>query len=189
MRPVGFPSSSIFNEPRLSAILPWSTTVTPFAATRSPIRPANALVPLRLKSPSKPCPTASCSNTPGQPLPNTTVIAPAGAGRASKFVKACCTAVCTYSTNRCSSKYAKSKRPPPPALPISRRSPCFAITVTLKRTKGRISAACCPSKRAIYTISYSHVSPAITCTIRGSAALARVSTRFNNATLAAESKL
>ena len=56
----------LINEPRLSAILPWSTTVTPFAATRSPIRPANALVPLRLKSPSKPCPTASSSNTPGR---------------------------------------------------------------------------------------------------------------------------
>lgn len=31
------------------------------------VRPAKVLVPLRLKSPSSPWPTASCNNTPGQP--------------------------------------------------------------------------------------------------------------------------
>ena len=92
VRLVGLPSSSIFRLPRLSGILPWSMTVTPLAATCSPIFPVNTLVCLRLKSPSKPCPTASCNNTPGQPLPNTTGITPAGAGRASKLITACFTA-------------------------------------------------------------------------------------------------
>src|SRR5690349_24487476 len=32
---------------------------------------------LRWKSPSRPCPTASCSRTPGNPGPSTTVISPA----------------------------------------------------------------------------------------------------------------
>ena len=61
------------------SIAPSSTTVTPGAATRSPIRPEKAEVPLRLKSPSRPWPTASCSSTPGQPGPSTTGISPAGA--------------------------------------------------------------------------------------------------------------
>ena len=42
-------------------MVPSSTTVTPWAATRWPSRPAKAEVPLRLKSPSSPWPTASCS--------------------------------------------------------------------------------------------------------------------------------
>src|SRR5216683_451274 len=69
-------------DPRRSGNVPSSTTVTPLDATRSPISPENAEVFLRLKSPSSPCPTASCSMTPGQPEPSTTVIAPAGAVRA-----------------------------------------------------------------------------------------------------------
>ncbi len=79
MRPVGVPSSSMVSEPRRCAIEPSSTTVTPGAATRSPIRPEKAEVPLRLKSPSRPWPIASCSSTPGQPGPSTTGISPAGA--------------------------------------------------------------------------------------------------------------
>ena len=43
------------------------------------MRPANALVFLRLKSPSRPWPIASCSKMPGQPEPSTTSISPAGA--------------------------------------------------------------------------------------------------------------
>ena len=39
------------------------------AATRSPMRLVNAEVPLRLKSPSRPWPIASCSRMPGQPGP------------------------------------------------------------------------------------------------------------------------
>ena len=42
------------------------------------MRLANAEVPLRLKSPSRPCPIASWSSTPGQPGPSTTVTGPAG---------------------------------------------------------------------------------------------------------------
>ena len=49
--------------PSAVAVAPSSNTVTPGAATRSPIRPREgADVPLRLKSPSRPCPTASCSS-------------------------------------------------------------------------------------------------------------------------------
>ncbi len=50
------------------------------AATCWPISPAKAEVFLRLKSASRPWPTASCSRTPGQPGPRTTSISPAGAG-------------------------------------------------------------------------------------------------------------
>src|SRR5215469_7936330 len=63
VRPVGVPSSSIESEPRREDIVPSSTTVTPLAATCWPIRPAKADVFLRLKSPSSPWPTASCSIT------------------------------------------------------------------------------------------------------------------------------
>ena len=63
-----------------AAMVPSSTTVTPLAATCWPIRPAKAEVFLRLKSPSRPWPTASCSMTPGQPEPSTTSISPAGRG-------------------------------------------------------------------------------------------------------------
>src|SRR3954468_13685259 len=80
VRLVGVPSSSMESEPRREAMVPSSTTVTPLAATCLPMRPAKAEVCLRLKSPSSPCPTASCSITPGQPAPSTTVISPAGAG-------------------------------------------------------------------------------------------------------------
>ena len=47
-----------------------------------PMRPLKAETFLRLKSPSRPWPTASCSRTPGQPGPSTTVIVPAGASTA-----------------------------------------------------------------------------------------------------------
>src|SRR5438874_1266204 len=72
-------------EPRREAMVPSSTTVTPLAATCRPMRPANAEVCLRLKSPSSPWPTASCSITPGQPAPSTTSISPAGAGTDSRY--------------------------------------------------------------------------------------------------------
>ena len=114
VRCVGLPSSSMLSEPRRSGIVPSSTTVTPRDATRSPMRPANALEPLRLKSPSSPCPTASCSSTPGQPGPSTTVITPAGAGRAFKLASAWSTALCAYSARRSSSKNDRPWRPPPP---------------------------------------------------------------------------
>ena len=55
---------------------------------RLPIRPANAEVFLRLKSPSSPWPIASCSRMPGQPGPSTTAISPAGAGRLSRLTSA-----------------------------------------------------------------------------------------------------
>src|SRR5215216_5983772 len=85
LRWVGVPSSSMVSEPRRASIAPSSITVTPAAATRSPMRPEKAEVPLRLKSPSRPWPMASWSSTPGQPGPSTTGISPAGAATDSKF--------------------------------------------------------------------------------------------------------
>ena len=55
--------------------------------------PEKAEVPLRLKSPSSPWPTASCSSTPGQPGPSTTGISPAGAATDSRLVSACASAM------------------------------------------------------------------------------------------------
>ena len=132
---------------------------------------------------------ASCNKMPGQPGPRTTVISPAGAGRASKLVKAACTASLTYWVICASSKYASPKRPPPPAEPISRRPFCSAITVTERRTKGRTSAASVPSARATSTTSYSIAKPAMTCDTRGSLARAKVSTFPSNATLVALSSV
>src|SRR5882724_11219505 len=80
VREEGVPSSSTVSEPRRSLRVPSSTTVTPGEAMRWPTRPENAEVFLRLKSPSSPWPIASCSMTPGQPGPSTTLISPAGAG-------------------------------------------------------------------------------------------------------------
>ena len=93
LRWVGVPSSSIVSCRGGPAIAPSSITVTPGAATRSPMRPENAEVPLRLKSPSSPWPTASWSSTPGQPGPHTTCISPAGAATDSKFTSACASAM------------------------------------------------------------------------------------------------
>ena len=78
VRPVGVPSSSTLSEPRRLAMVPSSTTVQSSDATRLPMRSENADVPLRLKSPSRPWPIASCSRMPGQPGPSTTVIVPGG---------------------------------------------------------------------------------------------------------------
>ncbi len=107
---VGVPSSSTLSEPRRAASVPSSTIVTPLAATCCPMRPLNAEVPLRLKSPSRPWPTASCSSTPGQPAPSTTVIVPAGAGTASRLTCAVRTASFTSARQRPDSRnsvYAK----------------------------------------------------------------------------------
>src|SRR6266853_1580401 len=92
LRWVGLPSSSIEREPRRPGMVPSSTTVTPRAATFFPIFPAKAEEPLRLKSPSRPWPIASCRRMPGQPGPSTTVMVPAGAGRDSRLTSAWSTA-------------------------------------------------------------------------------------------------
>src|SRR3979411_2254629 len=118
VRLVGVPSSSIGSEPRRDAMVPSSTTVTPLAATCWPIRPANAEVCLRLKSPSRPWPTASCSMTPGQPAPSTTSISPAGAGTDSRLTSASRIAPSAASRHALASmKRAKPSRPPAAAPP------------------------------------------------------------------------
>ena len=70
-------------------MVPSSITVHSGLATCWPMRPLNAETPLRLKSASRPWPTASCSRIPGQPGPSTTVISPAGASTASSCTIAC----------------------------------------------------------------------------------------------------
>ena len=100
VRPVGVPSSSQLSEPRRLAIVPSSTTVHSGEATRSPMRPLKAETSLRLKSPSRPWPTASCSSTPGQPGPSTTVIVPAGASIACRLRSAWSAAACTQRRQR-----------------------------------------------------------------------------------------
>ena len=77
------------NEPLRLAIVPSSTTVTFSWAIFCPIRLWNAEVFFLLKSPSKPCPIASCKIIPGHPGPNTTFISPAGAGLLSILTSAC----------------------------------------------------------------------------------------------------
>src|SRR6185437_15013569 len=117
---VGCPSSSMLSEPRRLGNVPLSTTVHLSLATRRPIRPLKALVFLRLKSASRPCPMASCSRMPGQPGPSTTSISPAGQGRAAS----CCTASRAACSPRLSgvnswAKNSSGTRPPPPAWPFS----------------------------------------------------------------------
>ena len=69
-------------------MVPSSITVHNSLATFWPMRPLKAETPLRLKSASRPWPTASCSRMPGQPGPSTTVISPAGAATASSIATA-----------------------------------------------------------------------------------------------------
>ena len=59
VRRVGSPSSSTFKDPRRPGSVPSSTTVTPGEATLSPNFFEKTEVPLRMKSASSPCPTAS----------------------------------------------------------------------------------------------------------------------------------
>ena len=100
-------------------MVPLSTTVTFGLATGRPIKPVNADVPLRLKSASSPCPTASCSRIPGQPGPSTTSISPAGAATAPS----CKIAPRAASCARCSGLFdptncSNPDLPPPPADPF-----------------------------------------------------------------------
>ncbi len=136
-------------------MVPSSTTVQRGDATCSPTRFENAELPLRLKSPSRPCPTASWSKTPGQPGPRTTGIGPAGASTASKFTSAMRTAsLARFSVQSPSVNDSKLRRPPPPALPRSRRPLCSTMTETSNRTRGRISAANVPSLAITKTDSW-----------------------------------
>ena len=67
---------------RAAAIRQWCRRRRRCTAAMPPAcrcRSLNAETFLRLKSPSRPWPMASCSSTPGQPGPTTTVIVPAGA--------------------------------------------------------------------------------------------------------------
>ena len=163
-----WPSSSTLSDPRRSAIVPSSTTVTPGAATRSPMRPEKAERPLRLKSPSSPWPTASCSRIPGQPGASTTGIGPAGASTAERRV----TAIRAASRAKCSGGFSSKKpgpmRPPPPAVP-SRRTPfSLAITWTRIEKSGCVSSTRIPAEFATRMRRVCSPRLAITFSIRAS---------------------
>ena len=161
------PSSSILIDPRRLGSVPSSKTVTPGAAIRCPISPAKALLPLRLKSPSSPCPMASCSKIPGHPGPNTTSIIPAGAAIASRLtaaIRKASRALGCQSSGWINSE--REKRPPPPALPLSRRPLFSKITEILTRLMGRRSVKISPSGRIITTSCKLAAITALTCTTR-----------------------
>jgi hypothetical protein len=111
-------------------MVPSSTTVTPSAATRSPIRPEKAEVFLRLKSPSSPWPIASWSRIPGQPGPRTTPRC-WRQGRLEIQSEAHGIVGIGFSPRR-----ARSKALPPDSPPRGAR-PSSAITRTLSRPDGR----------------------------------------------------
>ncbi len=184
VRLVGVPSSSMVSEPRRPAMWPSSNTVTPGAATRSPMRPEKAEVPLRLKSPSRPWPTASCSSTPFQPGPSTTSISPAGQGTASRLTRAMRRASSTCSCQPCGVIQAsKPARPPAPDEPDSRRPSLSTVTCTFSRTSGRTSRSSRPSARTISTIRRSPAREAITWHTLGSRARAKASISCSRETL------
>ena len=187
-RRVGTPSSSTLSEPRRFWIVPSSTTVTSSEATDWPSRPENAEVFLRLKSPSRPWPTASWSRMPGQPGPSTTVISPAGASTASSFMRAWRTASPVKRFQRsCSRKKSKATRPPPPKLPISRLAPSSTITVMLSRVSGRTSPTVQPEGVAIMTTTSSLPRVAMTWRTRGSRPRASASIRPSSLSLRSRS--
>ena len=138
-------------DPLLFSIVPSSITVTPSAVTFSPILPEKIDVPFLLKSPSKPCPTASWSITPGQPGPNITGISPAGVGIDSRLVLAILSASFTcpfHLSELIHSSYFPL--PPQPELPVS-RLPFFSTTSdTFNLTKGLMSAVLSPSALSIW---------------------------------------
>ena len=157
-------------DPRRSAMVPSSITVTPLAATCSPTLPLNTDVPLRLKSPSRPWPTASCSITPGQPAPSTTSISPAGVGTDSRLSTAMRRASSTWLCHASGvNHWSSMTRPPAPLLPDSIRPLSSTATQTLNLTKGRISAIRVPSPRIICTACHDPARLALTCFTRLSA--------------------
>ena len=134
------------------------------------MRPANAEVPLRLKSPSRPWPMASCSRMPGQPGPEHHGHRAGGRRHAPRDSPA------PGAPPRARAPAAGRRRPVRRASSVrrSRRSPARAgrsarrCTDTLKRTSGRTSAASSPSLLATSMTSCTAITLAITCTTRGS---------------------
>ena len=127
---------------------------------------------------------ASCSKIPGQPGPKTTCISPAGAGSASSSVVACRIASSTWLL-QVSVVRSKSYpyRPPEPELPLSIWSSSPITTVTLRRTRGRISPESSPPGRIIWTACQFPVREAMTCRTRASLPRAYASMSWSNFTL------
>ena len=176
-RLVGTPSSSTLSEPRRLAMVPSSTTVTSSDATLWPTRPENAEVPLRLKSPSRPWPTASWSRMPGQPGPSTTVSVPAGASTAPSLMIAWRAASVAKRRQRASSR--KKSKPTRPAAPEAARLALARVLGDHGDVEPRQRAHVAHGKPDGVTIRMTSSSLAIvamTWRIRGSAARAAAST-------------
>ena len=162
---VGWPSSSTLSEPRRLPMVPSSITVHSGLATFWPMRPLKAETPLRLKSASRPWPTASCSRMPGHPGPSTTVISPAGASTASSCTMACAGGFARRNV-RASSPSGRNRartRPPPPAWPRCGAPPLSrASAETLMRASGWRSNVSTPS--LVATITWRRLSAYAACT-------------------------
>ena len=79
------------NESQLAAVyenytFPMNDDIGDFSSLISSVK---TLIFFLLKSPSNPCPMASCNNMPGHPGPSTTICSPAGASIASSIISAC----------------------------------------------------------------------------------------------------
>ena len=117
-----------------------------------PINPEKADVFFLLKSPSRPCPIASCNNIPGHPGPKTTSNCPAGAGIAFKLTMAILSASTTFGF-QCSELVNCNNPclPPPPELPLSRRPLCSTVTDMFNLAIGLTSRTNVPSGLNIST--------------------------------------
>jgi hypothetical protein len=125
---------------------------------------------LRLKSPSSPWPTASCSRMPGQPGPSATSITPAGAGSARRLTSAM----------RSASRATPCQWPRPaarqPDAPAAARRCRFAPAVLFDDHRDveprhrALSVTALPSGRRIATSWIDAAMVAVTCTTRGSSA-------------------
>ena len=102
-----------------------------------PTKSKNAEVFFLLKSPSRPCPIASCKSIPGHPGPKTTVCSPAGISFANNFTLACLKALLTASLQLSIYKnFLIHMSAPKPKEPVS-IFPFFSTeTVTFILTRG-----------------------------------------------------
>jgi len=88
VRSVAMPSSSDSDEPQPWGVVPSSTYVTYGEAIGSPSSSLSTEARRATEIASTRWPSASWKTTPPQPLPRTTGIVPAGAGRARRLTRA-----------------------------------------------------------------------------------------------------
>ena len=162
LRCEALPSSSTLSEPRRSGMVPSSSTVTPLAATRWPMRPAKALRALAVE-------------VAFQPVADGLVQQHAGPARAEhdghlagrrrarfEVGQRGVHGLVDIALDHLVVEIAEAEAAAAAAgADFAAHSPsivCSAITVTDRRTSGRTSAASVPSARATSTTSYSPAS-------------------------------